>query len=225
MHSGSAHRVLSASAARAYWNAPLPISFYARDPVDVAQAMLGCLLLKRDGRSIIGGRIVEVEAYLGPRDPASHAVVGRTARTHHLFGAPGTVYVYRSYGVHWCVNAVTQAEGSGSAVLIRAVQPLAGLEQLATRRPDAEDAWRWCRGPGRLCGAMAIDRSLDGTGLMSGELRLSARPVALTDPIVRTQRIGITKAADWPLRFLLTGERAVSGTARQNRPHELRSAR
>jgi DNA-3-methyladenine glycosylase len=214
-----APRALSAREALQRWRCPLPAMFYERDPVEVAQALLGCLLLHRTDAGIGGGRIVEVEAYLGPGDPASHAVAGRTARTHHLFGAPGTAYVYRIYGMHWCVNAVTQHHGSGSAVLLRAVAPMAGLQQLEQRTPDARagrDAL--CRGPGRLCRALGIDRSTDGTSLVGGPLRIAASPVPTAAPIRRTPRIGISKAIDWPLRFLLDGESAVSGTRRQNAP-------
>jgi DNA-3-methyladenine glycosylase len=217
-NSESAHRVLSGAAARARWAHPLPAAFYARDPAVVAEALIGCLLLMRDGRTMCGGEIVEVEAYLGAHDAASHAVAGRTARTHHLFGAPGTVYVYRSYGVHWCVNAVTNHEGSGSAVLIRALRPLAGLTGLASRSRGGARPWEWCRGPGRLCRAMAIDKSHDGTMFTSGPLRIAAATSTSIGPIHRTRRIGITKAVDLPLRFLLAGAQAVSGPRRLTTP-------
>jgi DNA-3-methyladenine glycosylase len=219
--SASAHRVLSLPAARAAWERPLPLAFYAREPAVVAESLIGCLLLLRAGREVVGGEIVEVEAYLGPHDAASHAVAGRTARTHHLFGPPGTVYVYRSYGIHWCVNAVTQHEGSGSAVLIRAVRPLVGHASLASRSPAGSQPWEWCRGPGRLCRAMAIDRSHDGSALTTGGLRIAAPLASPVGPIRCTPRIGITRAVELPLRFLLAGERSVSGPRRLNAPDAL----
>lgn len=223
--SASAHRVLSPRAARAAWERPLPLAFYAREPAVVAESLIGCLLLMRAGRAVVGGEIVEVEAYLGPHDAASHAVAGRTARTQHLFGPPGTVYVYRSYGVHWCVNAVTQHEGSGSAVLIRAVRPLVGHATLAARSPAESPPWEWCRGPGRLCRAMAIDRAHDGSTLTTGPLRIAAPCTPPIGSVRRTPRIGISRAVELPLRFLLAGERSVSGPRRLNDPEAARTRR
>jgi DNA-3-methyladenine glycosylase len=196
----------------------LPHAFYARPVEQVARDLLGCTLLLRHDRHVVGGTIVEVEAYLGPHDAASHAVVGRTPRTHHLFGAPGTVYVYRIYGMYWCVNAVTHRESSGSAVLVRAIAPLVGVAHMRAHTPNAGDDDALCRGPGRLCRAVGIDRSHDGTSLVTGALRIAARREESPLDIVTTRRIGITKAADRPLRFHVAGHPAVSGTRAQNRP-------
>jgi DNA-3-methyladenine glycosylase len=215
-----AARSLSAADALARWRAPLAAAFYARSVETVARELLGCLLLHREGRRIVGGTIVEVEAYLGPHDPASHAVVGRTARTHHLFGAPATAYVYRIYGLYWCVNAVTEREGSGSAVLLRAVDPLVGVRAMAERTPRPVPRTELCRGPGRLCRALGIDRALDGQPFDRGALRITPPLDAAPGEVVTTARIGITQAADWPLRYLLGGHPAVSGSRRLNRAAE-----
>lgn len=158
------------------------------------------------------GRIVEVEAYLGPDDPACHAVAGRTERTWHLHGPPGIAYVYFIYGVHWCFNAVTREEGHGSAVLVRAVEPVAGLE-LMQRRRAVRRAADLTNGPGKLCQALGITGALDGVRLDRRPLRIfegDAVPDSDTDV---TSRIGITRAADWPLRWMIRGNPYVS-TAR-----------
>jgi DNA-3-methyladenine glycosylase len=209
---------LSQHDALARWRAPLDAAFYARPVEQVARDLLGCMLLLREGRRVVGGTIVEVEAYLGPHDAASHAVVGRTARTYHLFGAPGTAYVYRIYGMYWCVNAVTDRASSGSAVLVRAVAPRVGIQAMRERTPHATSDDALCRGPGRLCRAFGIDRGQDGTSLVSGPLRIAPRRERAPVDIVTTRRIGITKAAEKPLRFHVDGQAAVSGTRAQNRP-------
>ncbi len=192
---------------------PLPASFYDRPTARVARALLGCVLESRVGGAITRGRIVEVEAYLGPHDAASHAAVGLTARNRHLFGAPGTAYVYRIYGMHWCVNAVTRRVGHGSAVLIRALAPLVGEEVMRQRRGGVRDG-ELTNGPGKLCQALGITGALDGAPLDRGELQLlrgsSVRDVSVTV----TPRIGISQAADWPLRFFLHDDPHVSRTPR-----------
>jgi len=151
------------------------------------------------------GRIVEVEAYVGPHDPASHAYGHRrTPRTEQMYGAPGTAYVYFTYGMHWCLNAVTEAEGYPAAVLIRALEPLAGLETMRRRRGARTPDRRLCAGPARLCEALAVTGALNGASLRRGALRVmrgSPRPgVVVVGP-----RVGITQGADWPLRFCLKG--------------------
>lgn len=183
-------------------HAPLPSSFYDRDAAVVARELLGAVLRRVDDHGAVSGRIVETEAYLGPHDPACHAVVGRTARTWHLFGAPGTAYVYFIYGMHWCVNAVTREEGYGSAVLIRAIEPMEGIERMRARRPKAKRDAQLCDGPSKLCAALDIDRALDGV-LLTGSSALTihaGEPVSDSSVIVGP-RIGISKAVDWPLRF------------------------
>lgn len=181
---------------------PLPPAFYDRDPAIVARALLGAVLRADDGHGIVSGRIVETEAYLGPHDPACHAVVGRTARTWHLFGPPGTAYVYFIYGMHWCVNAVTREEGFGSAVLIRALEPLAGLDRMRARRPRARRDADLCNGPGKLCAALGIDRTVDGRTLCGGSpVTILAGDAVTDDQLLVGPRVGISRAVDWPLRF------------------------
>lgn len=182
----------------------LPGSFYNRDADLVARELLGAVLTVEHANGIVSGRILETEAYLGPHDPACHAVAGRTARTWHLFGPPGTAYVYFVYGMHWCVNAVTREEGFGSAVLIRAVEPLQGLDQMRARRPKTRRDADLCSGPAKLCAAFGIDRAFDGAPLIgtSAITIYEGAPIPDVDVIVGP-RIGISKAIDWPLRFRL----------------------
>lgn len=184
---------------------PLPPAFYDRETELVARDLLGALLEHRTGQGTTRGRIVEVEAYLGPHDPACHAAVGLTQRNRHLHGPPGTAYVYFIYGLHWCVNAVTREEGHGSAVLIRAVEPVAGVELMRRRRrgrPDAELA----NGPAKLCEAMGITGALDGVRLDRGALRILAGDRVPDDSVLVSPRIGITRARDWPLRYRVEGQ-------------------
>jgi DNA-3-methyladenine glycosylase len=157
-------------------------------------------------------RIVETEAYLGPHDPACHAVVGRTPRTEHLHGPPGTAYVYRIYGLHWCVNAVTLPDGIGSAVLLRAVEPIGDPASLRARRPAARRDRDLTNGPGKLCAAYDITGRDDGTSLQRGRLRIVRGTPVADHAVAVSPRIGITRAADWPLRFFISGNPFVSGT-------------
>ncbi len=197
-----AHRSGSPSSVGAL-GASLSPAFYDRDPASVARELLGATLVSRVDGVLTGGRIVETEAYLGPHDPACHATAGRTARTWHLFGPPGTAYVYFIYGMHWCVNAVTREEGFGSAVLIRALEPLHGLATMRVRRPKARRDRALCDGPGKLCAALGITRELDGASLQSHLLTICAGEPVADAHVAVTPRIGITKAADWPLRFVV----------------------
>lgn len=152
---------------------------------------------------MVRGRIVETEAYLGPHDPACHAAAGLTRRTRALHGPPGTAYVYFIYGMHWCFNAVTREAGHGSAVLIRAVEPVEGMALMRRRRCGGADALL-AAGPARLCQAFAIGRAHNGVRLDRGPLRILRGPRVPDEQVAVTTRIGITKAADWPLRFLVT---------------------
>jgi DNA-3-methyladenine glycosylase len=183
----------------------LPQEFYDRPVVEVARDLVGCVVEHDD----VSGAIVETEAY-HQTEPACHAFAGRTARTEVLFGPPGQAYVYRSYGVHAMLNAVTEPAGTGSAVLIRALEPLAGVEAMRARRGlgRLEDL---CSGPGKLCQALGIGLDLNGTNLRSGPIRI-LEPVAGTPrpELVQSVRIGITKAADLPWRFSAPGSRFVS---------------
>ncbi len=197
-------------ARRPSFGAALAPAFYDRDTELVARDLLGALLVHRTSEGVTSGRVVEVEAYLGPHDPACHSARGLTEANRDLHGPPGSVYVYRIYGLHWCVNAVTRENGFGAAVLIRAVEPVEGVALMAARRGKVADR-DLTRGPGRLCQAFGIDRSLNGTSLRRGALRLLAGPPVADDAVVVTTRIGITKAAEWPLRFAERGNRFVSG--------------
>jgi DNA-3-methyladenine glycosylase len=164
---------------------------------DVARGLLGWTVL-RDG---VGGRIVEVEAY-APDDPASHAFRGRTPRNGSMFAEPGTLYVYRSYGVHWCVNVACEPEGTGAAVLLRALEPTAGLDEMRARRGNVQDR-NLCSGPGKLTQALGIAAADDG--VMLGAAPFALEPPPLQPDVVTTRRVGITKAVDVPWRYLIRG--------------------
>lgn len=190
---------------------PLPASFYDRATARVARGLLGCELVSRVDGEPTRGRIVEVEAYLGPYDAACHSAVGVTARNRHLHGPPGTAYVYRIYGMHWCVNAVTRQAGHGSAVLIRALAPLEGVDVMRGRRGGATDA-ALTNGPGKLCQALGITGALDGVMLDGADLQL-VRGTAVRDAdVIVTPRIGISQCTAWPLRFFVNGDAHVSRT-------------
>jgi DNA-3-methyladenine glycosylase len=176
--------------------------FYAGSVHDVAPRLVGALLLV-DG---VGGTVVEVEAY-HPEDPASHAFRGRTPRNASMFGPPGHAYVYRSYGIHWCLNLVCEEEGTAAAVLIRALEPTNGLERMRERR-RTDNERLLCAGPGRLCEALAVTGAHDGAALDEPPFELRARTRRVE--VVATPRIGITRAADLPWRYVLAGSRFVS---------------
>jgi DNA-3-methyladenine glycosylase len=185
--------------------ASLPREFYARPVLEVARDLVGCTL--SHGRT--SGVIVETEAY-HESEPACHAHVGLTGRTHVLFGPPGTAYVYRSYGIHALVNAVCEPEGIGAAVLIRALEPLAGIGVMRERR-GLHALEQLCSGPGKLTQALAIELEHNAGDLARGPVRAGPRPPGWEDPeIVVGTRVGITKAAELPWRFCATGSRSVS---------------
>ena len=201
--------------------ATLPVAFFRRPAETVAAELLGKVLVSMIDGEITQAIIVETEAYLGYDDPASHGYRHRrNARNAALFGPPGTWYVYLSYGMHWCANLVCQKAGLASAVLLRALEPVDGLDVMRRRRgavPDRE----LCSGPGKLCQALGIDRSLDGA-------RMSRSPVVVRPPergelpqVAATPRIGITKAVDWPLRFHVVGSFWLSRKERGGRPDDL----
>ncbi len=193
---------------------PLPASFYDRETEAVSRALLGAVLECRTPDGIAAGRIVETEAYIGEHDPACHAAVGRTDRTRWLYGPPGTAYVYFIYGVHWCFNAVTRVEGEPGAVLIRALEPVAGIETMRLRRGAARTDRELTNGPGKLCAALGIDGRHNGLRLHRLPVRIrSGEPVPDCDVVV-SPRIGITKAADWPLRWYIADNPWVSKTPR-----------
>lgn len=189
---------------------PLPLRFYARDTKRVARGLLGCVLETRVRGVHTAGRIVEVEAYVGPHDPAAHGYGWRkTARNARLFGPPGTCYVYFIYGNHWCANLVTERDGYPSAVLLRALEPLVGLDAMRRRR-GTRDARMLCSGPGRLCQALGITGRLDGERLSGNRIRVYRPDKRRVGPIAVGPRIGITHAADWPLRFYVRDSAWVS---------------
>lgn len=191
---------------------PLPRKFYDRDTAIVSRELLGAVLECRTPDGVASGRIVETEAYMGPHDPACHAAAGLTARTKHLFGPPGVAYVYFIYGMYWCFNAVTREVGHGSAVLVRALEPLDGEELMRERRPKVKRSVDLTNGPGKLCLALGIVGAHSGGWLDEPPLRiLAGEPVADANVVV-TPRIGITQAADWPLRFFVDGNPFVSKT-------------
>ena len=176
--------------------------FFARSVHHVAPDVVGATLLV-DG---VGGVIVEVEAY-DQEDPASHGFRGRTARNAAMFGPPGHAYVYRSYGIHWCLNLVCEVEGTASAVLVRALEPTHGLDAMRARR-RTENRRLLCAGPGRLCEALGVGRDHDGLPLDQPPFELRARETDV--PLVAGPRIGITRAADLPWRYGLAGSRFLS---------------
>jgi DNA-3-methyladenine glycosylase len=189
--------------------------FYRLGSVSLAPLLLNKLLVRPDGRA---GRIIEVEAYQGVEDPASHAYRGRTARNGVMFGPGGFLYVYFSYGVHWCANIVCGPEGVAEAVLLRALEPVGGLDLMraarwrSQRRQDDRDL---CRGPGRLCQAMGIDRSFDGADLAGAAGLLWVADDGMAPPAVPAAgpRVGISVAQDRPWRFMVDGHPGVSRPA------------
>jgi DNA-3-methyladenine glycosylase len=183
----------------------LPPSFYDRPVLEVAQDLVGCVV-EHDG---CAGVIVETEAY-HHSEPASHAYVGLTSRTSVLFGAPGTAYVYRSYGIHALLNAVCEGPEVGAAVLIRALEPVEGLPLMRERRRVAREV-DVCNGPGKLTQALGIDLELNATLLFEGPILIHGREDGWRDPrLIAGPRIGITKAVDLPWRFSAAGSRYVS---------------
>lgn len=193
----------------------LPRSFYRQDTVTVARSLLGCVLWRRLGRELLAARLVEVEAYLGANDSASHARRGlRSARNESMYLEGGHAYVYFTYGMHWCVNVVTQEADIAEAVLLRAAEPLRGIETMRERRPKAKRDRDLMNGPGKLCSAMAIDKSLDGESLAGTALWLAPRDLEVSEEdIAVSHRIGVEnsgEAAGWPLRFYVRGNAYVS---------------
>jgi DNA-3-methyladenine glycosylase len=195
---------------------PLPRSFYLAPTLVVARRLLGQILVHETTEGLAAGRIVETEAYRGPRDRAAHSRGGhRSTRNEVMYGPPGRAYVYFIYGMHHCVNVVTQPVDVPEAVLIRALEPIAGVDLMRRRRrlPDAP-AWRLCRGPGALCRALGIDRARNGEDLLGDRLRIVAGSDVPSHCVARTTRIGVAYAgadAAHPWRFVIRGVSAVSG--------------
>ena len=179
---------------------PLPRSFYDRETEAVARVLLGMLLAHRVEGRLRVGRVVETEAYLGPHDLAAHSARGRTARTEVMFGPPGHAYVYLIYGVHHCMNVVTEPEGKAAAVLIRALEPVQNIEGST-------------KGPGLLCRALGINRSHSGHDLLSDDLFLAEPDDREPFEVVARPRIGVAYAGEWaakPLRFYIAGNAFIS---------------
>lgn len=198
---------------------PLSRAFFNRDPVIVGRELLGKLLIRREGRMLLAGRIVEDEAYLGKEDPAAHAYIGRTPRNLVLFGPPGHAYVYFIYGNHYCLNVSCMPEGFAGSILLRAMEPVRGIGAMAHARgllllpePRTTQLRLISSGPGRMSAALGITRNRDnGKDLTSRRSDLwfaddGFRP----ERVAMTKRIGITKAMDQPLRFVIAGNPFVS---------------
>ncbi len=215
---------MNAEEALAKFGMPLARSFYARDAVTAARELLGCVLVRVLPEGAVAGRISETEAYRQD-DPSSHSFSGKRVRNAPMFGPPGHAYIYFTYGAHHCLNVVTGIEGMGEAVLIRALEPLVGTELLSLRRglnegtaapedPIAAERARvrngqaLCGGPGRLCQAFGLDRTMNGWDMTLGSKLWIASPVTAVRPedIMATPRIGISKAQDFPWRFTLRGD-------------------
>lgn len=197
----------------------LPRKFYLRDPREVASDLLGKILVRREGNKDLAGRIVEIEAYLGVDDPAAHSAAGRTPRNEVLFGPPGYAYVYFIYGVHYCVNVSCMPVGDAGCVLLRALEPITGIEEMAHHRklqlssnPTLRELRQLTSGPGRLAQALAIIRPRDNGKDFTD--RLSDLQIVddgfQPDRIERSRRVGITKAAEAPLRYYVSGSSFIS---------------
>ena len=194
----------------------LPRAFYDRDALEVAPALLNKVLVRNDDGPRLAARIVEVEAYRGADDPGSHAYRRQTPRNATMFGPPGRLYVYFSYGTHWCMNAVCGPGNQPHAVLLRAAAPLAGLDVMRERRVAARRDRDLCAGPGRLGQAFGIDGSFDGVDLVRGALRILDDGVGPPSKPGVSRRIGLgtDKGEELPLRFYVPGDANVSVKAR-----------
>ena len=189
---------------------PPPRAFYAGRTVDVARALLGSTLVHRTAGTTLAGRIVEVEAYLGKDDPAAHSSAGVTPRTRVIFGPPGHAYVYRIYGVHCCLNVVAEPDGLPGCVLIRALEPTCGIDDMQSRRPAARRVTDLANGPGKLTRAMAIGMSLYGADLTRGQLTIRVPVNPRPHKIKISTRVGISKATELDLRFFIANNEFVS---------------
>jgi DNA-3-methyladenine glycosylase len=210
------HTTISKMLSRVHEFAPLPRTFYEPSAAVVAPRLLGHWLVRNTSNGPVGGPIVETEAYVA-NDAACHAFPGLTPRNKVMFGAAGHAYVYLIYGLHFCVNAVCQPAGLAEAVLVRAIEAAVGLPAMRTRR-DVQDEHCLTNGPAKLCEALGIDRRLNGVDLcnLQSELVILKNPNARAfrskhGPLVTAVRIGITRAAELPLRFYLEGSQFVSG--------------
>jgi len=203
----------------------LPREFFNRDPRRVCRELLGKVLVRRESTKLLAGRVVELEAYMGTGDPAAHAYIGPTARNRVLFGPPGHAYIYFTYGSHYCLNVSCMPEGKAGSVLFRALEPLAGIAEMERARGLAEAEAkknvlrRLTSGPGRLAEAFGITRPRDnGKDLTDATSDLFLADGGYPPPrVLTTVRVGITKAAERPLRYLIAGSEFVSGSRALNR--------
>ena len=201
------------SARRARQAPPLPREFYDRPTEIVARDLLGAVLECRTREGVASGRIVETEAYLGEDDLACHAAVGRTARSDPLYGAPGIAYVYFIYGMYWCFNAVTRAEGEPSAVLVRALEPLKGIRLMRERRSlRSQRDVDLTNGPGKLCLALGITGQHNRHPLDRPPLLIRRGSDVPREAVIVSPRVGISRSADWPLRWFIADNPYVSKT-------------
>ena len=182
--------------------------FYRRDAREVAPDLLNKLLVRGD----LVGRIVEAEAYCGGEDPGAHTYLGMTNRNRTMFGPPGGLYVYFTYGMHWCANAVCGDEGEGVAVLLRALVPLDGLDEMRERRPAARRDRDLCSGPAKLCQAFGLDREFDGADLVTADRGVTILDDGTPPPVdpVQTTRVGLSAGAEHPWRWYVAGDPNVS---------------
>lgn len=187
----------------------LPIAFFERTTPIVAKELLGHYLYHHSPDGITGGKIIETEAYLGPTDPACHSFNGLTPRCKNMFGMAGRVYVYRIYGIHHCFNITSDSPEIPAAVLIRALEPVEGIPLMEKRR-KRDQLKDLCSGPGKLAIAMDFQRKHDGISLFTGPVRVYQGETYADNDIVTTTRVGISKAADWPLRYYVKDHPLIS---------------
>jgi len=186
-------------------------SFFARDPVTLARDLLGRILFYRTPDGLLAGRIVETEAYTGAADPASHAFRGRTARNTVMFGPAGHAYVYFSYGMHYCLNVTAERPGTAGAVLLRALEPLAGIDIMRAQGDHGPEP-RLLSGPGKIGRAFGLTLEDNGRDFTRGSLGISAGTLIPDGQVAISRRIGISRAMDFPYRFAVVGSRSVSRT-------------
>jgi DNA-3-methyladenine glycosylase len=190
----------------------IPVSFYSRDTLCVARNLLGKFFIRKIDDKYLVGKIVEAEAYHEVGDPSCHAHRGKTARNAVMFGPPGHLYVYFTYGMHYCMNVVTEVEGVAAAVLIRAIEPLAGIDVMQKNRGEKIPEKNLCNGPAKLCQAFGITKLQNGHSLQSKDIYISNGETILDADIAFTTRIGISKGIDLPWRFYIKNNRFVSKT-------------
>ena len=188
--------------------------FYLQPCLTVARELIGKVLVRKKGRQVYSGIIVETEAYLGSADAASHSYRGKTSRNEQMFGEGGVIYVYFTYGAHFCMNVVTATAGTAHAVLIRAVEPVEGISRMMKNR-GTEDIYNLCSGPGKLCSAMEIDLKQNGAVIGGGVINIIEPENIVKRKVIRTKRIGITKNADKLYRFIDSGSPFVSRISRR----------